>query len=260
MGQPRLLVALAGTSAVLTIAGPFDTDEHLRLAARAGYWTTLVFATYAWGLWVHAAFEPGLLRRNRALRVAILTAITGFGVALIVLALNFALFGIVPRGADWFSFLATLFAITGIVVLGLDLAGQMQADPATAPPSQMPTAADTPVLTTPDTGPETGPALLARLPMDKRGAILSLSVEDHYTRVRTTGGETLLLLRLTDAIRETDGMAGARVHRSHWVAFAHVTAARRTGDRALLTLSDGSEIPVSRANLPIIKEAGLLPR
>lgn len=70
----------------------------------------------------------------------------------------------------------------------------------------------------------------------------------------------MVLMRLSDAMKETGNIPGAQVHRSHWVAFKAVTAARREGDRAILTLSSGVDIPVSRANLSKVKEAGLLPR
>ena len=77
-------------------------------------------------------------------------------------------------------------------------------------------------------------------------------------RRRTTKGDHLVLMRLGDAMREVGDTAGAQVHRSHWVAFDAVTACRRDGDRAILTLSDGSELPVSRANVGKIRDAGLL--
>ncbi|MCB1397271.1 MAG: LytTR family transcriptional regulator, partial [Rhodobacteraceae bacterium] len=85
-----------------------------------------------------------------------------------------------------------------------------------------------------------------------------LSVQDHYVEVVTTRGRELLLMRLSDAIAETEGCAGLQVHRSHWVALDQVQAAHRDGARAVLTLSDGREIPVSRTYVPAAKEAGLL--
>lgn len=104
------------------------------------------------------------------------------------------------------------------------------------------------------------PPILQRLPLEKRGTLLALSVEDHYVRVHTSQGTEMVLMRLSDAMKETGNIPGAQVHRSHWVAFKAVTAARREGDRAILTLSSGVDIPVSRANLSKVKEAGLLPR
>jgi DNA-binding LytR/AlgR family response regulator len=67
-------------------------------------------------------------------------------------------------------------------------------------------------------------------------------------------------MRLSDAIRETGDSLGAQVHRSHWAGFDHVARVERLGDRALLHMNTGDQIPVSRANLPKLKEAGLLPR
>jgi DNA-binding LytR/AlgR family response regulator len=69
----------------------------------------------------------------------------------------------------------------------------------------------------------------------------------------------MILMRLADAIKEVGQTAGLQVHRSHWVAAAAVTSAKRTGDRAILTMSHGADIPVSRTYIPAIKEAGLLP-
>jgi lipoyl(octanoyl) transferase len=70
----------------------------------------------------------------------------------------------------------------------------------------------------------------------------------------------MLLMRLSDAIHEVDHLHGAQVHRSYWAAFDQVASARKERDRVILTMTTGDEVPVSRANLPKIKEAGLWPR
>jgi DNA-binding LytR/AlgR family response regulator len=101
---------------------------------------------------------------------------------------------------------------------------------------------------------------LDRLALAKRGTLIALSVEDHYVRVRTDRGEAMVLMRLSDAIGETAPVKGLRVHRSHWVALDAVVAAKRRGDGAILTMAAGPEIPVSRANVAAIRDAGLLPR
>lgn len=62
----------------------------------------------------------------------------------------------------------------------------------------------------------------------------------------------------TDAIKEMGETKGLRVHRSHWMARGPVTAARR--DRAILPLVTATKLPVSRRNVSVIREAGLLPR
>jgi hypothetical protein len=38
-----------------------------------------------------------------------------------------------------------------------------------------------------------------------------------------------------------------------------ITAARREGPRAIVTLTDGSEYPVSRSHLQALEQTGLLP-
>ena len=102
------------------------------------------------------------------------------------------------------------------------------------------------------------PRILQRLDIHKRGALISLSVQDHYVDVVTTKGTGLLLLRLSDAIAETEPTAGLQVHRSHWVAADQIARAQRSGDKAILTMTDGRDIPVSRTYLKTVREAGIL--
>ena len=66
-------------------------------------------------------------------------------------------------------------------------------------------------------------------------------------------------MRLADAIAETGDTAGLQVHRSHWVALDQVRGVRREGDRAILSMAHGPDIPASRSNIAALKEAGLLP-
>ena len=103
-----------------------------------------------------------------------------------------------------------------------------------------------------------GPArFLERLPLRLRGAeIWAVEAEDHYLRVHTSNGQDLVLLRLSDAIAELDGIEGAQVHRSWWIARGAITDVRRGNGRATLTLKDGAEAPVSRSYARALREAG----
>lgn len=244
MRHPVTGLALAGAGAALGIAGPFGTVDLLPIVPRIAYWLVTAFATYGAASLSSELTRGWLGGQSPALRIGAMGIATGLAVSLVVLGINLVSFGWWPDLSELPVFLATLFAISIIVTTVIAFA---QRHAASAPPASAPPAPEP-------------PALLARLPLDKRGALVALSVEDHYTRVRTTRGEELLLMRLSDAIREVGAIPGAQVHRSHWVAFDQVTQARREGDRAILTLTHGAEIPVSRANLPKIKEAGLLPR
>ncbi|MBB3160582.1 DNA-binding LytR/AlgR family response regulator [Rhizobium laguerreae] len=96
---------------------------------------------------------------------------------------------------------------------------------------------------------ETSPvaSILDRLKPENRGSLLRLSVQDHYTEVVTSRGRELVLLRFADALKETAATPGFRVHRSHWVADAHVESLKRGNGRLLILTRDGTEIPVSHS-------------
>lgn len=101
------------------------------------------------------------------------------------------------------------------------------------------------------------PALIARLkPALRRAEIYALSAEDHYVRVHTSEGDDLILMRLSDAIKEVAEITGLSPHRSWWVAEGGVKFARKADGKITLILRNGVEVPVSRNNAKSIKEAG----
>lgn len=101
------------------------------------------------------------------------------------------------------------------------------------------------------------PKFLQRLPAKLNGAELyAVEAEDHYLRLHTSAGQDLILMRLADAIAELEGIEGAQTHRSWWVAKAAVTGAERMEGRAVLTLKDGAEVPVSRGFAKGLRAAG----
>lgn len=98
---------------------------------------------------------------------------------------------------------------------------------------------------------------LERLPSKLRGAELyAVEAEDHYLRLHTSRGQDLILMRLSDAVAELEGIEGAQTHRSWWIAKAAVEDARRGDGRAVLTLKSGVEAPVSRAYAKALRETG----
>jgi DNA-binding LytR/AlgR family response regulator len=101
------------------------------------------------------------------------------------------------------------------------------------------------------------PAFLERFPAGLRGAALyAVEAEDHYLRLHTSQGADLILMRLSDAIAELEGIEGAQTHRSWWVARGGVEDARRGDGRATLTLRDGAIVPVSRTYVRALRQAG----
>jgi DNA-binding LytR/AlgR family response regulator len=108
----------------------------------------------------------------------------------------------------------------------------------------------------PDAAPERA-RFLERLPAKLKGAVLyAVSSEDHYLRLHTSKGADLILMRLSDAISELEGLEGAQTHRSWWVARDAVESTRRDGDKMVLVLKGGAEAPVSRPNVRALREAG----
>ena len=101
------------------------------------------------------------------------------------------------------------------------------------------------------------PKFLERLPAKLAGGELwAVEAEDHYLRLHTSLGQDLILLRLGDAIRELEGIEGARTHRSWWVARGAVRGVEREDGRATLALPDGAKAPVSRAYVKALRAGG----
>jgi LytTr DNA-binding domain len=100
---------------------------------------------------------------------------------------------------------------------------------------------------------------LARLPLHlKQSELYAVQAEDHYVRVYTNRGSDLILQRFADALAELDGIEGAQVHRSWWVARAAVSGAHRNDGRQCLVLRDGTKAPVSRTYVRALRNEGWL--
>lgn len=102
------------------------------------------------------------------------------------------------------------------------------------------------------TEPASVSGLGTRLPQALGTDIIHLRADLNYLHVTTTGGSTMILYSLARAAEEL-GELGLMVHRAHWVASAHVTRTRRTAQGLVLTLSNGTEVPVSRRRQPEIR-------
>jgi hypothetical protein len=101
------------------------------------------------------------------------------------------------------------------------------------------------------------PRFLERLPLKLRGAeVWAVEAEDHYLRLHTSKGQDLILMRLSDAIAELEGIEGSQTHRSWWVARDAIVEAQRGDGRAVLTLKDGAKVPVSRAYARLLRGDG----
>lgn len=228
-GNIRGLAVTAAAALFLAFAGAFGTIAA-PLGTRLAYWSALMLIGYGLGSvvarWVFRRDRP--LTGNMwldAVLASILLSVPFTGVVAIASNLAFgATFRVVALP---FLFLPVLSV--SLVMMGVNLLIETRQ-----------TAAQAVIAPAP-------PKFLERLPLRLRGAeVWAVEAEDHYLRLHTSKGQDLILLRLADAIAELDGLEGAQVHRSWWVAREAIVDARRGDGRAILTLKDGVEVPVSR--------------
>lgn len=239
---PAMWISTVAAGLLLGLAGPFGTEDVMRLLPRMGYWSIIAVVTFLTGTVLDAVLRPPLQDRVTIWgAVPLVSLMTSVAITGQILGLNALVFGFVPDLRGTLILFGNVFTASLVISVALTLIGMQQ-----APPSDAATS-------------DAQPRLLARLPLAKRGDIIALSAVDHYVDVMTTQGTETLLIRLSDAIAETLPVDGLQVHRSHWVALAHVRRVDKGAGKAVLTLSNDAQIPVSRANLPRLKEAGLLP-
>lgn len=237
----RLWLTFLAVLAIFILTGPFGTSETMSFADRLLYWT-IVQA----GAWIFAisfsiianSILAGSIRNMLArMMIGSLTAAVPIG---LLLTITNRVFSDKEMGFGPFlqSSLSSLPLCAIFCLLSYLTACQ-----------SLETAEDAPADTSGNAEPEvkkTAP-LLERLPPQKRGELLRLSVQDHYTQIVTTRGQQLVLLRFTDALKEIGQTEGVQVHRSHWIADADVVSLRKQAGRLHVITRDGSEIPVSRS-------------
>ncbi|MGA0599771.1 LytTR family DNA-binding domain-containing protein [Caulobacter sp. KR2-114] len=240
IGRALLIAVIAGV--VLTILAPLGTDA-IGLLPRAGYWLGLLVS----GTVVSVG---GMIVAWRVRWLAERPLMLGL-VASVAFSIPFTLVAWAVTGAVFHQGLYDLaripvFALPTFTVTWVMTALNMLASRV---PAQTHAAAQG----------DAPPRFPERLPPRLRAAaILAVEAQDHYLQVHTDAGRELILMRLSDAVAELEGLEGAQVHRSWWVARAAVADARREERRAILTLTDGSEVPVSRAYVRALREMGWL--
>lgn len=235
---------------VLTIivgfAGPFGTYQLFDLPVRLIFWAAIMALAIGVGISVRA-FVHGVLglrsfRYGSSLIAIILAAIFPPVVTILLSIPAFDLAEMVPDQGE-----LALFVFLTSLGVGAYRHGIKRLEPASVELS---------TLTKPQSSPAI-PRLLSRLPSDRQGRLVSISVRDHYIDVVTEAGTATLLMRLSDAIEETAPEDGAQVHRSHWVAWAAVTGVERTGSRMILSLTHGGQVPVSRTYRDLVEARGI---
>jgi hypothetical protein len=244
--SPRYWLTVGVVVLVFWITGPFGTLAAMGPIKRLAFWLLLHGAAFTIATVSAVAADRGLtpLLRNKLARMMIGSLLAALPIGGWIVILQSGLMGDPATFDDFIRQVAVSLPLCVLFcVLVYLTAGQREAE---TPPAIAPQDA-TPILASSDAAemPEP-PPLLARLKPETRGRLLRLSVQDHYTDVVTSRGRELILMRFSDAIKETGATRGLQVHRSHWVSDDMVRRLSRGPGRLTLELTDGSEIPVSR--------------
>lgn len=237
----RGLIVAAAAGVVLSLTGAFGTGGT-PLWLRIAYWIPLMIAG---GLWGHAAswlLDRFIALDERPWLTVVLLSLTMTGpVVIMVWAVTGYIFHGEPHPLSGLPFfIGPVFIVTvtlSAINVFLERARPVQTHASSPEGAQ---------ARFPD-----------RLPAKLRGAhIRAVQAEDHYLRVHTDRGSDLILMRLSDALNELEGLEGAQTHRSWWVAKSAVQNVARGDGRATLALEGGLSVPVSRRYAKALRDAG----
>lgn len=240
---------------VIGFAGPFGTYVSLSLPKRLLLWALLVFFSILIGFSVRA-FVEGTLKLRRFFDGTLLTAGLNCVILPPILTLVIRLVDtrVEPPSHDEFAIFVFLVSLS---------AGTYRKAAAWQEKRHLAAAK------VPDMRHETGPEpilgadhqpvarIIQRLPAAMQGDLISISVRDHYVDVVTDKGTASLLMRLSDAMAETDPCDGAQVHRSHWVSWDAVEGLEKTQDRFVLLMRQGGAVPVSKPYRRLVEARGI---
>lgn len=250
----RGVVVSLGLGALFAWLGVYGTGE-IPIVERWVYWSGLM----ALGIASAAVVNPMIFDRwmkdnHPALQIAAVALTISVPITTGLVLIEFAVDGGFSSPVLWWI---QYFYV--VIISALLTTGGWAADRLREGLGPTPVAASTTPEGDPAPAPVARPALADRLPPKFRSAeIYAVSAEDHYLRVHTSAGETMILMRLADAIRELTALEGMQTHRSWWVARQGMADAAKDEGKVTLKLKSGVEAPVSRTYLKAVKDAGWL--
>lgn len=104
------------------------------------------------------------------------------------------------------------------------------------------------------------PRFLRKEPTTIVTDIIALSAEDHYVRIHSSRGSSLIHYRFSEALAEMPKELGMQVHRSHWVKKSAIERLWKVGNGHRLSLGNDLEFPVSNRFIGLLKANGIEPK
>ena len=247
------VLGLAAAITVLAWLGPFDTWGRLSLPDRVAFWTLATSVNWGFGLVLGSiagfALEwRGVLAWATAVAAgSAVAAVPGTAVVWLLVAayMDYRMTGFAEIASLYFQVI-TIHLVLNALVTWLIYGNPRPDGGAGETDSPLPSSE------------ARSPPFLERIPERLGRNLLHLHMQDHYVEVHTDEGSDLLLLRFRDALREVEGIDGAQVHRSHWVARAALDGVERRNGRIVLRLVNGNRVPVSRSFAPALRDRGWL--
>lgn len=233
VGWDRKLLVFFGVLALLVLLGPFGSYDAFSVWGRLVYWSSIMCGV---GFLMHIIVTTmlgmqNLKWANQFVRIAIGTTLAAIPGAAVVIFVDHT-FRENPISVDDFPILWVQVSVMGFFISIIEY---IQWGPRETPVESQPTT-----------------KFHRRLPSDI-GSLISLSMQDHYVEVTGESGKELILMRLSDALGELEGLKGVQVHRSHWVATDHITDLQKARQRWTVGLTDGRRLPVSATYIDKLK-------
>ena len=175
LNQRTVFIILFGVALVLGVSGPFGTSETIQLLPRLLYWAGSCIATYGIGSYATFFFAQQVYPHQTGARHATAILFGTLAITIFLFIFN-GLFSM--RLPETALDILTLFAQTGLIVATVNgvLAFYNNNKKSLQPTETV--------------------RILQRLPIEKRGELISMTVMDHYVEVTTTRGKNLILMRL----------------------------------------------------------------
>lgn len=261
--DPRTIVKRIGlhilVGIVLGTIGPYDSSNIPGIVGRFGYWIgLLIFGALISGF-VARAFFPWFKQSYDSVKLAFLgfCALMSIPIFLAVLIADIFVVHIIFEEARPLSLSTAIdylfsmpFGLFGYILLY----GQVLVISVMAFGSVVLLASDHRKKTAEKTDIPAGLRFLNRLPPEIGTELICLAMEDHYVRTYTAQGNTLVLMRMADAIEELSDYAGMQIHRSWWVSYAAIQKISKDKRRYFVHLSNDMKAPVSQTYVEKLRE------